>query len=132
MLPFESGLLTMQVGSSYYARVRALNAAGLEGFEDSQPIKIEEQSRSLPPEKVAGIVLGAVFGTGILVAALTIYLTRSWCVPHACYRKGSCALHCLFPPSYNIAWKAEKGQSGERTKRGQRAKVADNQIPCIP
>ncbi|EIE20201.1 hypothetical protein COCSUDRAFT_67530 [Coccomyxa subellipsoidea C-169] len=70
--------LQLKVGSSYYARVRALNAAGLEGFEDSQPIRIEEQSRSLPPEKVAGIVLGAVFGTGILVAALTIYLTRSW------------------------------------------------------
>lgn len=71
----------VQVGSSYYVRVRAMNAAGKEGFDDSQPIKIEEQSRSLSPQQVAGIVLGAVIGTGILVAALAIYLTRIWCAP---------------------------------------------------
>lgn len=67
------------MGSFYFSRVRALNAAGLEGFEDSQAIKIEQQSRNLAPQQVAGIVLAAVIGTGIVVAGLAIYLTRSWC-----------------------------------------------------
>ncbi|CAL8470951.1 g10493 [Coccomyxa elongata] len=70
--------LQLQVGSSYYVRVRAMNAAGIEGFDDSQPIKIAQQSQNLSPQQVAGIVLGAVIGTGILVAALAIYLTRIW------------------------------------------------------
>ena len=75
------------MGSSYFARVRALNAAGLEGYEDSQPIMIQQQSQNLPPSKVAGIVLAAVIGTGILVAALTIYLTRTWCSSPACCKE---------------------------------------------
>lgn len=81
------GTGTLQVGSSYFARVRALNAAGLEGYEDSQPIMIQQQSQNLPPSKVAGIVLAAVIGTGILVAALTIYLTRTWCSSPACCKE---------------------------------------------
>ncbi len=72
-----------------------MNAAGKEGFDDSQPIKIEEQSQNLSPQQVAGIVLGAVIGTGILVAALAIYLTRIWCA--------SCCTHLLSPISLRLA-----------------------------
>ncbi len=85
----------MQVGSSYYVRVRAMNAAGIEGYDDSQPIKIAEQSQSLSPQQVAGIVLGAVIGTGILVAALAIYLTRIWCAPSYTEQAEPCPACCL-------------------------------------
>ena len=60
----------------YYIAVSAVNAAGLTGVVRSQPILIEHESQNLAPGKVAAIVLSSVFGTGIAVAAFTIWATR--------------------------------------------------------
>ena len=55
--------------------VSAVNAAGLVGTVKSQAIMIQHESQNLSPAKVAGIVVSCVLGTGIAVAALTIWIT---------------------------------------------------------
>lgn len=62
-------------------RIQATNAAGLVGTADSPTLKIVIENTTLSPAKVAGIVLAAVIGTGVLVAAMAIYFTRVWCAP---------------------------------------------------
>ncbi len=68
-----------QVGSLYYVRMTATNAAGLEGSADSQAVKIISIVSNLTPPVLAGIILGVVIGTGIIVAAFTLWLTRIRC-----------------------------------------------------
>ncbi len=76
----ETGTLSicscpLQYGASYYIAVSAVNAAGLVGTVKSQSITIQHESQNLSPAKVAGIVISCVLGTGIAVAALTIWIT---------------------------------------------------------
>ena len=68
-------VFSLQYGDSYYIAVSAVNAAGLVGTVKSQAIMIQHESQNLSPAKVAGIVVSCVLGTGIAVAALTIWIT---------------------------------------------------------
>lgn len=67
--------MRVQYGQSYFIAVSAVNAAGLVGTVKSQAVTIEPYSQNVAPGKVAGIVIAAVLGTGIAVAALTIWIT---------------------------------------------------------
>ena len=76
-----------QYGQSYYIAVSATNAAGLTGTVKSQAILIQHESQNLAPGKVAAVVIAAVLGTGIAVAAFTIWITsRRYC---GCYCNGN-------------------------------------------
>ena len=68
-----------QVGSLYYVRISATNAAGLEGFAASPAVKVVSAVSDLTPAKLAGIILSVVLGTGTIVAVLTLWLTRIRC-----------------------------------------------------
>ena len=79
-----------QYGQSYYIAVSAVNAAGLTGTVKSQAITIQRESQNLAPGKVAAIVVTSVLGTGIAVAAFTIWITSRRYCRHCC--NGRCRI----------------------------------------
>ena len=85
-----------QYGLNYYIAVSAVNAAGLTGTVKSQSIAIQHESQNLAPGKVAGIVVASVLGTGIAVAAFTIWITSR----RYAYLFASCQLPVVTMPPH--------------------------------
>ncbi len=82
-----------QYGQSYYIAVSAVNAAGLTGTVKSQAIAIQRESQNLAPGKVAAIVATSVLGTGIAVAAFTIWITSRRCAGFSACTDATMPLH---------------------------------------
>lgn len=71
----------MQVGATYFVRVYAMNAAGLESALDSPPITVAAPADGLSPGVVVAIVCACMVGAATVAGVTAYWLSRTRCGP---------------------------------------------------
>lgn len=86
-------LCKVQVGATYFVRVYAVNAAGLESALDSPPITVSVPADGLSPGVVVAIVCACMVGAATVAGVTAYWLSRTrWGPPLPPRWPGSCPL----------------------------------------
>lgn len=78
-----SKFLYKQVGATYFVRVYATNAAGLESALDSPPITVSAPADGLSPGVVVAIVCACMVGAATVAGVTAYWLSRTRCTPRS-------------------------------------------------
>ena len=69
------------MGATYFVRVYATNAAGLESALDSPPITVSAPADGLSPGVVVAIVCACMVGAATVAGVTAYWLSRTRCAP---------------------------------------------------